>query len=191
MSGQGLQGAGQSGQLALQGAGLEAQTWMQGSQQLAGLQRQQALYNQQAQNSMWNDVMQGVGLVGSLALAPATGGTSLLGSAVSGLQDAWGNLTGSYMPVSPGMPGMNVSQMSNVGAGSTGAFSPTPAGTWIPMMAGGGSLGAGQSAIVGEKGPELFVPRTDGYIVPNYALPRYAEADQYGTNAFAPWRNAA
>jgi hypothetical protein len=36
----------------------------------------------------------------------------------------------------------------------------------IPMMAGGGSLGGGQPAIVGERGPELFVPRAPGNVMP-------------------------
>jgi hypothetical protein len=34
----------------------------------------------------------------------------------------------------------------------------------------GGSLNAGQMALVGENGPELFVPNSGGRIVPNNAL---------------------
>jgi len=34
----------------------------------------------------------------------------------------------------------------------------------------GGPVGAGKSYLVGEKGPELFVPRNNGGIIPNYAL---------------------
>ena len=34
----------------------------------------------------------------------------------------------------------------------------------------GGPVGAGKSYLVGEKGPELFVPRNSGGIIPNYAL---------------------
>jgi TP901 family phage tail tape measure protein len=34
----------------------------------------------------------------------------------------------------------------------------------------GGVVGAGKSYLVGEKGPELFVPRNSGGIIPNYAL---------------------
>lgn len=37
----------------------------------------------------------------------------------------------------------------------------------IPMLARGGRLGAGQAAIVGERGPELFVPGASGTVVPN------------------------
>jgi hypothetical protein len=36
----------------------------------------------------------------------------------------------------------------------------------IPMMAGGGFLAAGQPAIVGERGPELFVPSAPGNVMP-------------------------
>jgi hypothetical protein len=36
-----------------------------------------------------------------------------------------------------------------------------------PGMASGGAVTAGQSYVVGESGPELFVPRTSGTIVPN------------------------
>lgn len=49
---------------------------------------------------------------------------------------------------------------SMMGFGGMGGFG-------LPFMAGGGTLGAGQPAIVGEKGPELFVPRTAGRVVPN------------------------
>ena len=40
----------------------------------------------------------------------------------------------------------------------------------IPKLAAGGLLGAGQMALVGENGPELFVPNSGGRIVPNNAL---------------------
>ena len=43
----------------------------------------------------------------------------------------------------------------------------------IPQLPGqqqGGSILAGQRAMVGESGPEMFVPRVPGYIVPNHQL---------------------
>jgi hypothetical protein len=40
----------------------------------------------------------------------------------------------------------------------------------IPFMAEGGSLDTGMPAIVGERGPELFVPSGSGRIIPNDAL---------------------
>jgi len=41
-----------------------------------------------------------------------------------------------------------------------------------PFMAEGGPVSGGQSYVVGEEGPELFVPRTGGTIIPNHALRR-------------------
>ena len=40
----------------------------------------------------------------------------------------------------------------------------------VPKMALGGAVGAGQPYLVGEKGPELFVPGAQGNIVPNNAM---------------------
>jgi len=40
----------------------------------------------------------------------------------------------------------------------------------IPAMADGGSIPSGQTTLVGERGPELFVPRTTGTIIPNNML---------------------
>jgi lambda family phage tail tape measure protein len=40
----------------------------------------------------------------------------------------------------------------------------------VPGYADGGSPSVGQASIVGERGPELFVPRTAGSIIPNHAL---------------------
>ena len=48
----------------------------------------------------------------------------------------------------------------------------------------GGSVGAGKSYLVGEKGPELFVPRNSGGIIPNYALGGkvHSGKNNYGLN---------
>ena len=43
-------------------------------------------------------------------------------------------------------------------------------GAPVPMLAGGGSLAANQPAIVGEAGPELWVPDSSGTVVPNSVL---------------------
>ena len=40
----------------------------------------------------------------------------------------------------------------------------------IPGFANGGNPPVGRPSIVGERGPELFVPRTAGTIVPNHAM---------------------
>ena len=40
----------------------------------------------------------------------------------------------------------------------------------LPKMAHGGDLAAGQMAIVGERGPEVFMPDVSGTIIPNDRL---------------------
>jgi hypothetical protein len=55
------------------------------------------------------------------------------------------------------------------GVGSYGSLA-GPAGWNMPRMLGmadGGSIAAGQPAIVGERGPEVFVPRVSGTVVPS------------------------
>lgn len=42
----------------------------------------------------------------------------------------------------------------------------------IPHLAAGGALAAGQAAVIGEKGPELFVPGNSGTVIPNNQLSR-------------------
>jgi tape measure domain-containing protein len=41
---------------------------------------------------------------------------------------------------------------------------------YVPGFASGGSVRGGGPIMVGERGPELFVPRSSGYIVPNHRL---------------------
>jgi len=55
------------------------------------------------------------------------------------------------------------------GGGTTMALN-TTAGTGIRMAAAGGSIRANQKYIVGEKGPELFLPNTSGTMIPNNKL---------------------
>jgi phage-related minor tail protein len=40
----------------------------------------------------------------------------------------------------------------------------------LPGFANGGSISANQLAMVGERGPELFLPRTAGTVIPNHML---------------------
>jgi hypothetical protein len=40
----------------------------------------------------------------------------------------------------------------------------------LPGRAGGGDVGGSNAYIVGEKGPELFVPKSDGTVIPNHKL---------------------
>jgi phage-related minor tail protein len=62
----------------------------------------------------------------------------------------------------------------NFAFSSFGGGGPTPyqpaAVTGMPGYADGGSPQVGRPSIVGERGPEIFVPRTAGTIIPNHAL---------------------
>lgn len=54
------------------------------------------------------------------------------------------------------------------GGGSSGMFGGSVMG--LPGYAAGGSIPAGQLSVVGESGPELFLPRSAGTIIPNSGL---------------------
>jgi len=49
----------------------------------------------------------------------------------------------------------------------------------FPMMAGGGPISSNMPAIVGERGPELFLPASSGRIVPNHELGGGAGGDMH------------
>jgi lambda family phage tail tape measure protein len=74
------------------------------------------------------------------------------------------------------------------GGGSAPAAAPIPlpaVGGNIRMAAAGGSIRANQKYIVGEKGPELFLPNTSGTMIPNNKLGAMggATAVTYNINA--------
>jgi len=54
--------------------------------------------------------------------------------------------------------------------GMTGAQNDALAASWNAARADGGSVDANKIGLVGERGPELFVPRTAGTIIPNNQL---------------------
>jgi hypothetical protein len=54
------------------------------------------------------------------------------------------------------------------GGGSSGMAGAAVLG--LPGFANGGSISANQLAMVGERGPELFLPRTAGTVIPNHML---------------------
>lgn len=55
-------------------------------------------------------------------------------------------------------------------AGLAGFFGSSFLGFSIPGRAMGGPVVSGQPYVVGERGPELFVPRSSGTVVPNHAM---------------------
>ena len=67
---------------------------------------------------------------------------------------------------------LNALQGFNLFGGGGGSFfnSPQLATSGMKFFANGGRPPVGRPSIVGERGPELFVPRTAGTIVPNHAM---------------------
>jgi hypothetical protein len=174
LSGQGLGAAGTSGQYAMTAGQNIGQDYMSAAQAQANAQIQAAQAEQQSSQGLWGNIMSGLGLVGGLALAPFTGGTSLLGAGMGALGSLGGGGGGG------GGYGMTFPDMY-AGAGSYNAYTPSGGGGW-KLLAEGGPTKGGSAYVVGEKGPEVFVPQTDGYVVPNHAIP------QNEFTAFAPWR---
>lgn len=60
------------------------------------------------------------------------------------------------------------------GAGGGGILSGLLGGLFGGARAGGGPISAGKAYLVGERGPEMIVPRNAGYVVPNEAMGRMA-----------------
>lgn len=174
LSGQGLSAAGTSGGYAMQTGQGTANIDMQTAQQMSQAQQQQAMMDAQSENSWMNDLMSGLGFGGSLIAAPFTGGTSLIGAVGSGLSSLYGALGGG---------GMSLAEMSNAGQGTYNAFTPAYGGGW-KLMADGGPTRADQPYIIGERGPELFIPNVPGYIIPN-------EYMRYSAFRNQPYRMAA
>ena len=93
------------------------------------------------------------------------GGSAAGGGFIGGiLQNVLGNMFG------PSKPTIDAPQPSAFGSqqsvGSVGVFDSVQKRGFQS----GGLIAAGQPAIVGEVGPELFVPRVAGQVVPNHAL---------------------
>ena len=49
----------------------------------------------------------------------------------------------------------------------------------LPAFASGGAIDSGTLAMVGEKGPELFMPKTSGTIIPNNKISNYSSGDNH------------
>ena len=64
----------------------------------------------------------------------------------------------------------NIPSLAVFGAGTCQPEGLFTANTYFRQMALGGAVGAGRPYMVGERGPELFVPGAQGNIVPNNAM---------------------
>ena len=79
------------------------------------------------------------------------------------IEQAVGFLRAYLTPFSPSTP-------LGAGGGQVGRFGTLGPNYGVPQFANGGNPPVGRPSIVGERGPELFVPRTAGTIVPNHAM---------------------
>jgi hypothetical protein len=79
------------------------------------------------------------------------------------IEQAVGFLRAYLTPFSPLTP-------LGAGGGQVGRFGTLGPNYGVPQFANGGNPPVGRPSIVGERGPELFVPRTAGTIVPNHAM---------------------
>ena len=83
--------------------------------------------------------------------------------------NAISNLFGPKTPAGAGFGGFNVSSFS-MDSLSSGLSGVTNFSSVFKPKALGGSVSAGSSYMVGERGPELFTPKHGGSIIPNNAL---------------------
>ncbi len=79
---------------------------------------------------------------------------------------------GDFFDIMDGVLGLfsSLSQTGALGAGLQKTFSNAPAWSFGGFRADGGPVSSGKAYVVGERGPELFMPNSRGAIVPNLAL---------------------
>jgi hypothetical protein len=154
LSGQGLQAGTSAGGWTMNAGKGMGDDYMAGEAAAAAAHVQAANAQQAAERNKWNNIIKGVGMVGSMIAAPMTGGTSLLGMGMSGLGSVLG---GASSMLAPGMNAGGMTGASYMGMGK----------------AAGGPVSRNNIHVVGERGPEVFVPTRDGYIIPNHLL-RYS-----------------
>jgi len=156
LSKQGLSGAGMVGGWGTQTGQNLGQAYMAGSQAQAEGLVNSALADAQSGGGMFRDIMSGLGLFGGLA-AP-----SLMGSAFGLGGTAARTGAGTALNTAP-LAGPTFSSLPSWGSSYGG---------WLSgLRQAGGPVSRMGQYVVGERGPEVFVPRTDGYIVPNHLLP--------------------
>lgn len=76
--------------------------------------------------------------------------------------------------------------MMGMGIGGGGDTLTYIEGTGFTFRASGGPVESGSPYIVGEKGKELFIPNTDGTIVPNFKLNDYTATNKIVTQSSTP-----
>lgn len=163
LSNAGLGAVGTVGNWGINTAAGVGQDWMSAAQ--AEYQGQVARANQQ--NSFLGDIFGGLGFLGgSLLGMPGVG--SAIGGAVGGLFGGGGG----------GFGGIGGYGSLSYPSGYT-AYSSMGSPMTVPYYkAEGGAVGGNKPYVVGEKGPEVFVPNSDGFIIPNHLI---------GYTSHTPW----
>lgn len=95
-----------------------------------------------------------------------------LSGKISGMRDALGTLRDAIGWVIDKLKSMRdlIQNMPSLGGSVMGVGAAAGAAVALPARALGGPVTAGQPYIVGERGPEVFMPRNSGTIVPNNQL---------------------
>jgi len=101
-------------------------------------------------------------ILGSATAGADTGSRGLLGSLVGGVADVVSGAFGGFF--GGGSTAAPVSKPIPATPGVGGAFVP------VLLRAEGGPLVPGMPTLVGEKGPELLIPRLPGEVLPNHLL---------------------
>lgn len=108
---------------------------------------------------------------GSLLSAFGFGGKKADGSAGNAFHVIVDNIFGSAGSAASGLSSIIGKFNGSSGDdGGDGLFSTIAGGLFQGFFAGGGDVVANRPSIVGERGPEMFVPHASGTIVPNNAL---------------------
>jgi len=191
LSGQGSGAAGTTGNWAMQTGQIMGQDYMAAANAQAQAMVQRAQTEAAQSGGFFSDVITGLGMLSDLGTRPIKdifgGGGSGGGSLISSL----GGVIAAPFTGGTSLIGTAAGLGSSL-IGSSNAYTGSALGFSAPKLyAEGGRPTPGLPAMVGERGPELFVPDQPGYIVPNYALRNTVMNTNNGYSAFAPWRRAA
>ena len=98
---------------------------------------------------------------------------------LSGGISSVGNTAGSWLSKMVGGGSSSSSSSSGGGMDTSMSGLTSMALTALPMLASGGPLSANTMAIVGEQGPELFMPSSSGNVIPNHQLGMFGSGDTH------------
>ena len=113
--------------------------------------------------SILGDIVRGFGFFMGSSVRSVIEGVRAIGKAFRYAADAISAAYGAAKSFAGALTGMGTPEVGGVQRGLPKGFS-------APGKAAGGAVTGGRPYVVGEVGPELFVPRSSGSIVPNHKL---------------------